>query len=127
MEEDNRGAPLMRRRLAGAIARSPERHTQPCPGAILGAVYAASVILAFPAQHQDIRPLAMGVARQVASARSWSLPSRSACLAAGKWGRSTAKPCFAMTNASPLMARQPKRSTQGEGLGWQAPGAARGA
>ena len=30
--------------------------------------------LAFPVQHQDVRPLAMGVARQVAAAMGWSLP-----------------------------------------------------
>ena len=30
--------------------------------------------LAFPVQHQDVRPLAMGVARQVAAAIGWSLP-----------------------------------------------------
>jgi sRNA-binding protein len=29
---------------------------------------------AFPAKHQDVRPLAMGVARQVATAMGWSLP-----------------------------------------------------
>jgi hypothetical protein len=30
--------------------------------------------LAFPVKHQDVRPLAMGVARQVAAAMGWSLP-----------------------------------------------------
>jgi hypothetical protein len=30
--------------------------------------------LAFPVKHEDIRPLAMGVARQVAAAMGWSLP-----------------------------------------------------
>jgi sRNA-binding protein len=30
--------------------------------------------LAFPVQHQDVRPLAMGVAREVAAAMGWSLP-----------------------------------------------------
>jgi sRNA-binding protein len=30
--------------------------------------------LAFPVQDQDVRPLAMGVARQVAAAMGWSLP-----------------------------------------------------
>jgi hypothetical protein len=29
---------------------------------------------AFPVQHQDVRPLAMGVAGQVAVAMGWSLP-----------------------------------------------------
>jgi hypothetical protein len=29
--------------------------------------------LAFPVKHQDVRPLAMGVARQVAAALGWSL------------------------------------------------------
>jgi hypothetical protein len=29
---------------------------------------------AFPVKHKDIRPLAMGVARQVAAAMGWSLP-----------------------------------------------------
>jgi sRNA-binding protein len=30
--------------------------------------------IAFPTKHEDVRPLAMGVARQVAAAMSWSLP-----------------------------------------------------
>jgi sRNA-binding protein len=30
--------------------------------------------LAFPVQHQDVRPLAMGVARQVVAELGWSLP-----------------------------------------------------
>jgi sRNA-binding protein len=30
--------------------------------------------LAFPTKHEDVRPLAMGVARQVAAAMAWSLP-----------------------------------------------------
>jgi hypothetical protein len=30
--------------------------------------------LAFPTEHEDVRPLAMGVARQVAAAMGWSLP-----------------------------------------------------
>jgi sRNA-binding protein len=39
--------------------------------------------LAFPVQHQDIRPLAMGVARQVAAAMGWSLPYTLGVL--GRW------------------------------------------
>src|ERR1700733_8126847 len=30
--------------------------------------------IAFPTEHEDVRPLAMGVARQVAAAMDWSLP-----------------------------------------------------
>src|SRR6202521_5156648 len=30
--------------------------------------------LAFPVKHQDVRPLAIGVAREVAAAMGWSLP-----------------------------------------------------
>jgi sRNA-binding protein len=30
--------------------------------------------IAFPTEHEDIRPLAMGAARQVAAAMGWSLP-----------------------------------------------------
>jgi sRNA-binding protein len=30
--------------------------------------------LAFPTEHEDVRPLAMGAARQVAAAMGWSLP-----------------------------------------------------
>jgi sRNA-binding protein len=30
--------------------------------------------LAFPTEHEDVRPLAMGMARQVAAAMGWSLP-----------------------------------------------------
>jgi sRNA-binding protein len=39
--------------------------------------------LAFPVQHQDVRPLAMGVARQVAEAMCWSLPYTLGVL--GRW------------------------------------------
>jgi sRNA-binding protein len=39
--------------------------------------------LAFPVQHQDVRPLAMGVARQVAPAIGWSLPYTLGVL--GRW------------------------------------------
>jgi sRNA-binding protein len=30
--------------------------------------------IAFPTKHEDVRPLAMGVARQIAAAMGWSLP-----------------------------------------------------
>jgi sRNA-binding protein len=39
--------------------------------------------LAFPVEHQDVRPLAMGVARQVAAAMGWSLPYTLGVL--GRW------------------------------------------
>jgi hypothetical protein len=39
--------------------------------------------LAFPVKHQDIRPLAMGVARQVAAAMGWSPPYTLGVL--GRW------------------------------------------
>jgi hypothetical protein len=39
--------------------------------------------LAFPVQHQDVRPLAMGVARQVAAAMGWSLAYTLGVL--GRW------------------------------------------
>jgi hypothetical protein len=39
--------------------------------------------LAFPVEHQDVRPLAMGVARQVAAAMCWSLPYTLGVL--GRW------------------------------------------
>jgi sRNA-binding protein len=39
--------------------------------------------LAFPVNHQDVRPLAMGVARQVAAAMGWSLPYTLGVL--GRW------------------------------------------
>jgi sRNA-binding protein len=39
--------------------------------------------LAFPVQHQDVRPMAMGVARQVAAAMGWSLPYTLGVL--GRW------------------------------------------
>ena len=65
--------------------------------------------LAFPVQAQDVRPLALGIAGQIAAAMGWS----QACFAAGKWRRSTVGPCLPMTNASPLMVRRPKRSTRG--------------
>jgi sRNA-binding protein len=43
--------------------------------------------LAFPVQHQDVRPLAMGVARQVAAAMGWSLPYTLGVL--GRWKMAT--------------------------------------
>jgi hypothetical protein len=69
--------------------------------------------LAFPVQHQDIRPWHW--ASPTRSPREWAgrFPTRSACFAAGKWQRSTARPYFPTTNASRLMARQPRRSTRG--------------
>jgi sRNA-binding protein len=39
--------------------------------------------LAFPVEHQDVRPLAMGAARQVAAAMDWSLPYTLGVL--GRW------------------------------------------
>jgi sRNA-binding protein len=39
--------------------------------------------LAFPVEHQDVRPLAMGVARQVAAEMGWSLPYTLGVL--GRW------------------------------------------
>jgi sRNA-binding protein len=39
--------------------------------------------LAFPTRHEDVRPLAMGVARQVAAAMDWSLPYTLGVL--GRW------------------------------------------
>jgi sRNA-binding protein len=39
--------------------------------------------LAFPVQHQDVRPLAMGAASQVAAAMGWSLPYTLGVL--GRW------------------------------------------
>src|SRR5271169_3856887 len=39
--------------------------------------------LAFPVQHRDVRPLAMGVARQVAASMGWSLPYTLGVL--GRW------------------------------------------
>jgi sRNA-binding protein len=39
--------------------------------------------LAFPVQHQDVRPLAMGVARQLAAEMGWSLPYTLGVL--GRW------------------------------------------
>jgi hypothetical protein len=46
--------------------------------------------LAFPAKHQDVRPLAMGVARQVATAMGWSLPYTLGVL--GLWKMAPALP-----------------------------------
>jgi sRNA-binding protein len=39
--------------------------------------------LAFPVQHHDIRPLVLGVARQIATTMSWSLPYTLGVL--GRW------------------------------------------
>jgi hypothetical protein len=39
--------------------------------------------LAFPTRHEDVRPLAMGVARQVGAAMDWSLPYTLGVL--GRW------------------------------------------
>jgi hypothetical protein len=64
--------------------------------------------LAFPAKDQDLRPLAIGTPSEIAAAMGWSLPYTSACLPAGRWLSLTARPYFAMTNASHLMVRQLK-------------------
>ena len=47
------------------------------------AVLRAKWPLAFPVQHQDVRPLAMGVAHQVAAEMGWSLPYTLGVL--GRW------------------------------------------
>jgi ProP effector len=39
--------------------------------------------IAFPVKHQDVRPLAMGVAREVAATMGWSLPYTLGVL--GRW------------------------------------------
>jgi hypothetical protein len=51
------------------------------------------------------------------SLRQWAgrFRTRSECLPAGKWRRPIARPYFAMTSASPLTVRRPKRSTPWRG------------
>jgi hypothetical protein len=55
--------------------------------------------LAFPVKGEDVRPLAISATEEIAAAMGLLLPTRSACLLAGKWRQSTVRPCFAMTNA----------------------------
>ena len=43
--------------------------------------------LAFPVKHQDIRPLAVGVAREIAATMSWSLPYTLGVLVGWKMAR----------------------------------------
>ena len=43
--------------------------------------------LAFPAQDQDVRPLAIGAAREIAAAMGWSLPYTLGVLAGWKMAR----------------------------------------
>jgi sRNA-binding protein len=61
---------------AGDGRRPPGRHGN-------GLVASLHAPLAFPAEHQDVRPLAMGAARQVATAMGWSLPYTLGVL--GRW------------------------------------------
>src|SRR5271169_5125120 len=49
--------------------------------------------LAFPVQHQDVRPLAMGAARQVAAAMGWSFPYTLGVL--GRWKMAAVLHCDA--------------------------------
>jgi len=79
----------------------------------------------FSVQHQDGHPRAMGVARQGRSwqAMGWYVLTASACLAAGKWRRSNARPCFSMTRIA-LDGRWRKMSTRGEGPPPGSPGRA---
>jgi hypothetical protein len=49
--------------------------------------------LAFPVEHQDVRPLAMGAARQVAAAMDWSLPYTLGSAAASSAPRSLSAWC----------------------------------
>jgi sRNA-binding protein len=58
-----------------------ERGTKESPQQI--AVLREKWPIAFPVKHQDVRPLAMGVARQVAAAMGWSLPYTLGVL--GRW------------------------------------------
>jgi hypothetical protein len=64
--------------------------------------------LAFPAEREEVRPLAMSAARQIAAAMGWSLPYTLGVLTRWKWRRATARPCFPMINASVSTARRPK-------------------
>ena len=69
--------------------------------------------LAFPVQAQDVRPLAMGVANQIAETMGWSLSYSVGVLTYWKMQRPTVGPCLTTTSASPLTARRSKRSTRG--------------
>jgi sRNA-binding protein len=58
-----------------------ERGTKESPQQI--AVLREKWPLAFPAKHQDVRPLAMGAAGEIAAAMGWSLPYTLGVL--GRW------------------------------------------
>jgi ProP effector len=58
-----------------------ERGTKESPQQI--AVLREKWPIAFPVKHQDVRPLAMGVAREVAATMGWSLPYTLGVL--GRW------------------------------------------
>jgi len=60
--------------------------------------------LAFPAKPEDVRPLAIGAAGEIAAAMGWSPPHTLGVLGA----RCIAKPSFAMTNALLSTASRPK-------------------
>src|ERR1700691_2271420 len=66
--------------------------------------------LAFPVKHQDIRLLAVGVAREIAATMGWSHPYTLGILHLWKMAPVYCQAVFAMTNASPLTACRPKRS-----------------
>ena len=48
--------------------------------------------LAFPVEHQDVRPLAIGAGREIVAAMGWSLPYTLGVLVGWKMAPSTARP-----------------------------------
>jgi hypothetical protein len=51
--------------------------------------------LAFPVKHEDVRPSAMGIARQVAAAMGWGLPYTLGVLGRWKMAAAASSPIWA--------------------------------
>jgi hypothetical protein len=68
--------------------------------------------IAFPIKHEDVRPLAMGVAREVAAAMSWSLPYALGVLTRWKMSAVYCQAVLSHDHASVSTARRPKWSTR---------------
>jgi hypothetical protein len=66
--------------------------------------------VAFPVKDQDVRPLAIGAASEIATAMGWSLPFTLGVLGRWKMASVDCQAVLCMTNALPLTARRPNRS-----------------
>jgi len=94
-----------------------ERGTKESPQQI--AVLREKWPLAFPVQHQDVRPLAMGAARQITAAMGWSLPYTLGVLGRWKMAEVYCQAVLSHDQRIALDGAPAETVARGEGLGNQ--------